>query len=95
MGYPRTLDTASRLENWVGAWNALVKSPYMSPECCSAILKGIWEMCNNLPKSRVTQGNWVQSENMCDLQGALFFPEFTAAEGWISGAQEKLEDLLL
>lgn len=94
MGYPRTLDTASRLENWIGAWNSLVKSPYMSPECCSAILKGIWEMCNNLPKSRVTQGNWVQSENMCDLQGALFFPEFVAAEDWISGAQGKLEELL-
>ncbi len=94
MGYPRTLDTASRLEGWLGAWNALVKSPYMSPDCCSAILKGMWEMCNNLPKSKVTQGNWVQTENMCDLQGALFFPEFVAAEDWISGAQEKLEDLL-
>ncbi len=94
MAYPRTLDTASRLENWLGAWNALVKSPYMSADCCSAILKGMWEMCNNLPKSRVTQGNWVQSENMCLLMGALFFPEFTATEEWISYAQNKLEELL-
>ena len=94
MGWPRTLDTASRLENWIGAWNAIVKSSYMTGETCSVILKGIWEMCNNLPKSRVTQGNWVQSENTCVVYGALFFPEFTASEEWLPTAQTKLEDLM-
>ncbi len=39
MGWPRTLDTASRLEYWIGSWNAIVKSPYMTGETCSAILK--------------------------------------------------------
>lgn len=94
MGWPRTLDTASRLEGWVASWNALVKSPYMNGEMCCAILKGIYEMTNNLPKSRVTQGNWVQTEQTSVVYGALFFPEFKESGTWLANAQAKLEDLM-
>lgn len=93
-GYPRTLDTAERLRQWVAVLNTLSGSSYMTPEACSAILKNIWDMNDNLTKSTVTQGNWIQNEQMAVIQGALSMPEFAKSEEWIAFGQKRNEELI-
>ena len=93
-GWPRTLDTAERLRQWVTVMDTLVQSRYMTPECCTAILKNIWDMNDNLTLSNVTSGNWIQNEQMAVIQGALSMPEFAKAEEWIEFGAAKNEELI-
>lgn len=93
-GYPRTLDTAERLRQWDATLNVLMKSEYMTPDMCTAIMKNIWDMNDSLQKSKVTTGNWIQNESMGVIQGALSVPEFAAAESWIEFGRKKNEELM-
>lgn len=93
-GYPRTLDTSIRLQNQIPALLTLMKSRYMTPEICTAIMKNMWDMTDSLTKSKTTTGNWIQHENKGILHGGLSFPEFTKWNEWFDQALERLEALI-
>ena len=94
-GFPRTLDTAERMRNWGAAIGYLVKSQYMTPEACTAILKTMWHMTNSMTKSTSSSGNWMQNEQMAIIQTALTFPEFAKMPEWIDGARKLTEKMFI
>jgi len=93
-GWPRTLDTAERLRRWATTLDTLVDSKYMTPEICTAIMKNIWDMTDNMTLSTSSSGNWVQNEQMSVIESALSMPEFTKAEEWIAFGSRRNEELI-
>lgn len=92
-GFPRTLDTSGRMPSWGKIFSDVVKSEYMTPEVCTAILKTMWHMTNSLTKSTSASGNWKQYEQTAIFEMALFLPEFADKMKWIEGAKKLQEEM--
>lgn len=75
-GYPRTLDAALRMQNWNQSINDLIKSPYATPDFCTALLKNMWDTYTFLTHYNTDSGNWRQFEHQSMLDGSIRMPEF-------------------
>lgn len=96
--YPRSLDTAQRLENFISTMDVFSQSPYMTADAVTAILKHMWDMGNSLTVNFAEKGNWRQTEQLSVLNLGLFYPEFLdsrAEGGWFERGKAEQEKLLL
>lgn len=95
--FPRSLDTARRLENFIAVTDIFAQSPWMTPEALTAILKHTWDMANSLTVNFNKKGNRRQTEQKALLDAGLAYPEFKAArarDGWFSRGKAEQESLL-
>lgn len=76
-GFPRTLDTGWRLENWAKSFDILVKSSYMTPEHLTAFLKSVWDSMYYLTTYDNSTNNWRQQVYEGIFFSTVVFPEFT------------------
>lgn len=96
-GYPRTLDAAYRSDYWIMMLDGLLKSPYMTPDVITAIMKQLWDTATSIQdKSRTAITHaWTSTEQMSILRASIMFPEFACRQTWIDRATEKHETFLL
>lgn len=105
-GYPRALDAAIRLRRWNISIRALMKSRYMTPDSCAAILKQIYDTTANLSEyagyGTLESGgdgsggaeNWYQTAHNFTVYSALMWPEFTEADKWVRVSDSKLQKIV-
>ena len=74
--FPRTLDSAGRVDKLNNTIDILINSKYMDAESCTAILKHIWDISNALYHIHSKEGNWLQSEMTSILRTSNKIPEF-------------------
>lgn len=79
-GHPRTLDTACRIEAWLGMFNYVLDTKWADADICTAILKTMYKDKNVLMTSNATTANWIQTEKLNAYYCAAFFPEFADSE---------------
>lgn len=94
-GWPRTLDTAVRMEAWAGIFNYLVDLDYMDPDMCTAIIKEMYQsavLC--LMPSSATTANWIQTEKMNAYHVMNLFPEFAESENIKSKIQDIFSEMI-
>ncbi|MFQ6113514.1 MAG: heparinase II/III family protein, partial [bacterium] len=86
-GYPRTLDTGTRLRNWVESYQYFInkyQSPSITPEDHITVLKSLMEQCRFLRDNWRSKGNWGASETRGLGAVVIMFPEFkfTPGDNW-------------
>ncbi|UCE19487.1 MAG: alginate lyase family protein [Gemmatimonadota bacterium] len=86
-GYPRTIDTGRRLQNWIISYWMFVqdlKSPSVSPEFHAMILQSIAEQAefSYQPENWRRYSNWGTFENAGLSLAVILFPEFRQYELW-------------
>lgn len=91
--YPRSLDTAERVENWLQAYDILKDSESLEPSNNMDILKTIYKSGEFL-ETKNTEGNWGVAENSGLYHIAVYFPEFNKSSEWFDNANETLKDHL-
>lgn len=94
-GWPRTLDTAVRMEAWAGIFNYLVDLDYMDPDICAAIIKEMYQssvLC--LMPSSATTANWIQTEKMNAYHVMNLFPEFAESDDIKSEIQNIYSEMI-
>ncbi|NIK61658.1 heparinase II/III family protein [Kribbella shirazensis] len=79
--YPRSLDTARRLQNWTAAYEILRTSPSLDAEENIRILKTMYLSSAHLQQNVNASPNWMQTQKVALLRAAVYLPEFTAAAG--------------
>jgi hypothetical protein len=84
--YPRSLDTARRLDNWTAAYEILRTSPSLDAEENVQILKTMYRSGLHLQGNVHDSPNWMQTQKISLLHAAVYLPEFTAAAGWRTNA---------
>ncbi|WP_133798477.1 heparinase II/III family protein [Kribbella caucasensis] len=88
--YPRSLDTARRLDNWTAAYEILRTSPSLDAEENVQILKTMYRSGLHLRGNVHDSPNWMQTQKISLLHAAVYLPEFTAAAGWRGNAADFL-----
>ena len=88
--YPRSLDTARRLDNWTAAYEILRTSPSLDAEENVKILKTMYRSGLHLQGNVHDSPNWMQTQKISLLHAAVYLPEFTAAAGWRGNAADFL-----
>ncbi|TCC03659.1 heparinase II/III family protein [Kribbella soli] len=88
--YPRSLDTARRLDNWTAAYEILRTSPSLDAEENVQILKTMYRSGLHLQGNVHDSPNWMQTQKISLLHAAVYLPEFTAAAGWRTNAADFL-----
>ncbi|RZT28199.1 heparinase II/III-like protein [Kribbella sp. VKM Ac-2569] len=88
--YPRSLDTARRLDNWTAAYEILRSSPSLDAEENVEILKTMYRSGLHLQGNVHDSPNWMQTQKISLLHAAVYLPEFTAAAGWRTSAADFL-----
>ena len=92
--YPRSLDTARRLENWAAAYEVLRTSPSLDAEENLQILKTMYRSGVYLRDNVYNSPNWMQTQKVALLRASVYLPEFTAAAGWRSNSADFLANQL-
>lgn len=92
--YPRSLDTARRLENWLAAYEVLRTSPSLDAETNTRILKTMYRSGVYLRENVYNSPNWMQTQKFALLRGAVYLPELTEAAGWRTNAADFLAQQL-
>ena len=87
-GYPRTLDTGRRLENWVTSYWRFVhelKSPSVTPDFNARMLVSMAQQAEFLyaPNHWRRYSNWGSFENAGLSKLVILFPEFKRSEDWL------------
>ncbi|UCE05075.1 MAG: alginate lyase family protein, partial [bacterium] len=87
-GYPRTIDTGRRLDNWVISYWMFVhelKSPSVTPEFHSKMLFSMMEQAEFAyePDHWRRHSNWGSFENHGLSKFVILFPEFKRNEMWL------------
>lgn len=92
--YDRSLDSSQRLSSWPGTLEAVIRSRYMTPDICTAIMKQIWDHSDAQTYASFGQ-NWdlISWNNL--LGAAIRFPEFAASLQWIDFTRTRLEKSLI
>lgn len=79
--WPRTLDTACRIENWLLVFDGILESKYMDADICTALLKAIYQSVTEcLMVSKATTANWIQIEKLATYQVMSVFSEFALSK---------------
>ncbi|QFY07650.1 DNRLRE domain-containing protein [Nonomuraea phyllanthi] len=84
--YPGNLHAARRLQNWIAAYEILRRSPSLTPEANTAILKTMNRAGLYLQVNVNGTPNKMQSQKIMLLHAAVYFPEFRAAPAWRADA---------
>jgi hypothetical protein len=92
--YPRSLDTARRLENWLAAYDVLRTSPSLDAETNTQILKTMYRSGAFLRENVNASPNWMQTQKLALLRAAIYLPEFTSAAGARTNAADFLAQQL-
>ncbi len=98
--YPRALDMSLKLDTIINMFDILAKSPYMTPDACSAILKNMWHGANELdiflydPLNANLGANQKIMEAKYYAEAALFMPEFSNSEFLVTRARDIMEGLM-
>ncbi len=87
-GYPRTIDSGRRLENWVTSFHMFIhelKSPMVTPDFTAGILMSMFEQAECLfnPDNWRRYSNWGTFENAGLAKFVIFFPEFKRQQNWL------------
>ncbi len=87
-GYPRTIDSGRRLENFIKTYWIFVqvlKAKTVTPEFNSIILKSMYEQAEFLyrPENWRKYSNWGTFENNGLTKLAILFPEFKRSNDWL------------
>ncbi|MBQ4109246.1 MAG: alginate lyase family protein [Clostridia bacterium] len=96
-GFPRTLDTAIKNNNWEKTLDTFKESEYFTSDILTAILKNIWDSAHYLVTYHAESENWRQHEFMSILTTTKYLPEFYDVyngEKWYKYAENVLEDVL-
>lgn len=88
--YPRTLDTAERLESFGVCLVDLSYSEYMTPDAITAIYKHIWDMGHSFTVNRSTEANWAQNEMTRLYNYSAWLNEFSESAEWKAMAEGDL-----
>ncbi|UBU17850.1 heparinase II/III family protein [Nonomuraea gerenzanensis] len=88
--YPGNLHAARRLHNWIAAYEILRKSPSLTPEANTAILKTMNRAGLYLQANVNATPNKMQSQKITLLHAAVYFPEFRVAPAWRTNAADFL-----
>ncbi|TCC36239.1 alginate lyase family protein [Kribbella speibonae] len=92
--YPRSLDTARRLENWAAAYEVLRTSPSLDADENFRILKTMYRSGLFLRENVNASPNWMQTQKLALLRAAVYLPEFTAARSARDNATDYLAQQL-
>ncbi|GAB3433685.1 heparinase II/III family protein [Flindersiella endophytica] len=92
--YPRSLDTARRLENWLAAYEVLRTSPSLDAETNTRILKTMYRSGAFLRENVNGSPNWMQTQKFALLRAATYLPEFTSAGDARTNAADFLAEQL-
>ncbi len=105
-GMPQLLTTSIRLTTWIPIYEALLDSPYMTPDVCTTILKNFWDCSyegdrylvdyalGKMGDTPTAHNQWViEANNVSKV--ALCFPEFSAGETWMDNMLRVLEHVKL
>ena len=87
-GFPRTIDTGNRLENWVISYYMFVnklKSPSVTAEFNLRVLQSMYDQVEYLfnPDHWRRYSNWGTFENTGFAKFVIFFPEFKRHQEWL------------
>lgn len=74
--FPRTLDAGLRAQNVANSFDLLIKSRYVTPDYCTAMLKTLWDTADYFTHYNSTGLNWRQYEFESTMAVAKTFPEF-------------------
>lgn len=88
--YPRTLDTAERLEAFCNVIVNLSYSEYMTADAITAIYKHMWDMAHSFMGNRSTEANWAQNEMTRLYNYSAWLSEFTESTQWKQMAEGDL-----
>ena len=88
--YPRTLDTAERLEAFCNVIVNLSYSEYMTADAITAIYKHMWDMAHSFTVNRSTDANWAQNEMTRLYNYSAWLSEFTESTQWKQMAEGDL-----
>lgn len=92
--YPGNLHAARRLHNWIAAYEILRKSPSLTAEANTAILKTMNRAGIYLQANVNGTPNKMQSQKITLLHNSIYFPEFRAASAWRTNAANFLSTQL-
>ncbi|MFC4119997.1 heparinase II/III family protein [Nonomuraea zeae] len=84
--YPGNLHAARRLHNWIAAYEILRKSPSLTAEANTAILKTMNRAGLYLQVNVNGTPNKMQSQKITLLHASVYFPEFRVAPAWRTDA---------
>ncbi|MEV0386412.1 heparinase II/III family protein [Nonomuraea sp. NPDC050643] len=84
--YPGNLHAARRLHNWIAAYEILRRSPSLTPEANTAILKTMNRAGLYLQVNVNGTPNKMQSQKITLLHASVYFPEFRVAPAWRTNA---------
>ena len=96
-GFPRTLDTAIKNNNWEKTLDTFKDSEYFTADFLTAMLKNIWDSVHYLVTYHAESENWRQHEFMSILTTTKYLPEFydvKNGEKWYNYVEKVLEDVL-
>ncbi|MEU2432390.1 heparinase II/III family protein [Streptomyces sp. NPDC007861] len=88
--FPRSLDTANRIINWIYAHEILRSSPSLSATASTSILRTLDKAGRYLAVATHSVPNWMQAHKQALAAIAIHFPEFTAGPDWITNAGDFL-----
>lgn len=98
--YPRALDMSLKLDSIIDMFDVLAKSPYMTPDACSAILKNFWHGANELdiflydPANAGLGANQKIMEAKYYAEAAMYMPEFYNSSFLVERAIDIMEELM-
>lgn len=76
--YPRSLDAALRMQQWVPLMNNIITSKYLTPEFCTAFLKYMYAQFEYFPsRANVFGDNWREYEQLSVLYATIAYPELS------------------
>jgi hypothetical protein len=88
--FPRSLDTANRIVNWIYAYEILRTSASLTPEANVELLRTIDKSGQYLTYAVNPTPNWMQAQKQALAEIALHFPELTESQAWLDNAGDFL-----
>ncbi|MFF4761016.1 heparinase II/III family protein [Streptomyces sp. NPDC001292] len=92
--FPRSLDTANRIVNWVYSYEILRTSPSLGPAASTAILRTFDKSGQYLAVATHPTPNWMQAQKQALAAIAIHFPEFADSSAWLDNAGTFLSNQL-
>ncbi|MBO5370080.1 MAG: S-layer homology domain-containing protein, partial [Clostridia bacterium] len=75
--YPRSLDAALRMHQWVPLINTFKDSSYFTPEFATAFMKYLYQQFEYFPTRKEATGNWRDYEQLAVLYATSAYPELS------------------
>lgn len=80
--YPRLLDAALRMQQWIVVLKYLKNNKYMDSELCTMFLKNMWSNIDFYSRNISATSNWLDYAYLAEFYASQAFPEFkVSSEG--------------